>query len=144
MWKMAVFGWDVNRFFRCGPLDNRGVFDQRGCFQMLLSKKAVSWDLDKAPTLVASTLPSLNNMSVGIPRIPYLGGVSSLASSVLARMRFSVILQSKLLKISSDRLSFVTHQPNLLSPSDQALRIQTIEATLNRTNRRRSPNNERH
>ena len=38
--------------------------------QTLLSMNAVNWDFDTAPTLVASTLPSLNSISVGIPRIP--------------------------------------------------------------------------
>ena len=36
----------------------------------LVSIKAVNWDFDKAPTLVASTLPSLNSMRVGMPRMP--------------------------------------------------------------------------
>src|SRR5690606_34137140 len=54
----------------------------RGCLvnQILLSRKAASWDLDRAPTLVASTLPSLNSISVGIPRTPYFGGVSVFSS----------------------------------------------------------------
>ena len=38
--------------------------------QRLLSMNAVSWDLETAPTLVASTSPSLNSISVGMPRIP--------------------------------------------------------------------------
>ena len=40
---------------------------------MLLSIKAVSCDFDTAPTFVASTFPPLNNLKVGIPRIPYFG-----------------------------------------------------------------------
>jgi len=42
----------------------------RGVNYMLLSMKAVSWDLETAPTLVASTSPPLNSMRVGMPRIP--------------------------------------------------------------------------
>lgn len=44
--------------------------------QIWLSMNAVNWDLDSAPTLVASTEPFLNNISVGMPRMPYLGGVA--------------------------------------------------------------------
>ena len=42
---------------------------------MLLSKNACGYDLLSAPTLVTSTSPFLNNIKVGIPRIPYFGGV---------------------------------------------------------------------
>ena len=38
--------------------------------QTLLSMNAVSCDFDTAPTLVDSTLPFLNSISVGIPRMP--------------------------------------------------------------------------
>ncbi len=48
--------------------------------QRLLSKKSASWDLERAPTLVASTFPFLNSIKVGMPRMPYLGGVSGLLS----------------------------------------------------------------
>ena len=41
----------------------------------MLSRKAVSWDFDSAPTLVASTLPFLNSIRVGIPRMPNFAGV---------------------------------------------------------------------
>lgn len=44
--------------------------------QIWLSIKAVSWDLERAPTLVASILPFLNSIRVGIPRTPYLDGVA--------------------------------------------------------------------
>lgn len=37
---------------------------------MLLSMNAASCDFVNAPTLVASTSPSLNSMSVGMPRTP--------------------------------------------------------------------------
>ena len=37
--------------------------------QMLLSRKAVSWDFDIAPTLKASMFPFLKSISVGIPRM---------------------------------------------------------------------------
>src|SRR5690606_40584871 len=47
--------------------------------------KSISWARDKAPTLVASTLPSLKIIKVGIPRILNFPGVSLLAStSILA------------------------------------------------------------
>lgn len=49
-------------------------------FQMLLSRNAVSCDFETAPTLVASTLPLLNSISVGMPRMPYLGGVAGFSS----------------------------------------------------------------
>ncbi len=39
-------------------------------FYILLSRKAASCDLETAPTLVASTLPFLNNIRVGMPRMP--------------------------------------------------------------------------
>jgi hypothetical protein len=42
----------------------------------LLSIKAASCDLERAPTLVASTLPFLKIISVGMPRIPNLAGVA--------------------------------------------------------------------
>ena len=40
--------------------------------------KAVSCDLDMAPTLVASSPPFLNSISVGMPRMPYLGALEHL------------------------------------------------------------------
>ena len=39
--------------------------------QRLLSMNAVSWDFVSAPTCVATTLPSLNSIRVGTPRMPY-------------------------------------------------------------------------
>src|SRR5690606_3641971 len=54
--------------------------DRFKCCYRLLSRKALSWDLDRAPTLVASTLPFLNSMSVGMPRMLNLGGVCSFSS----------------------------------------------------------------
>jgi len=50
--------------------------------QMLLSMKAVSCDLDRAPTLVPTTAPFLNSISVGMPRMPYLAGVDWFSSDV--------------------------------------------------------------
>ena len=54
------------------PADARNTRRRSGMvfIQMLLSIKAVNWDFDTAPTLVASTSPSLNSISVGIPRMP--------------------------------------------------------------------------
>ena len=37
---------------------------------------AVSWDLERAPTLVPTTAPFLNNISVGMPRMPNFAGVA--------------------------------------------------------------------
>src|SRR5699024_2515435 len=48
----------------------------------LSSRNAASCGLDNAPTLVATALPSLNNISVGIPRTPNLAGVSGLSSTL--------------------------------------------------------------
>ena len=48
--------------------------------QSVLSRNAVSWDFDRAPTLVASTSPFLNTVSVGMPRTPYFLGVSGFSS----------------------------------------------------------------
>ena len=39
--------------------------------------------METAPTLVASTLPLLNSISVGIPRIPNLGGVAGFGGLAL-------------------------------------------------------------
>jgi hypothetical protein len=50
---------------------------------MLLSRKAVNWDLDSAPTRVASTLPFLNSISVGMPRMPNFAGVSWFSSTLI-------------------------------------------------------------
>ena len=58
-----------------GRLTSTGALGGCGC-QMLLSMKVASCDLDSAPTFVASTSPFLNNISVGMPRMPYFGGVS--------------------------------------------------------------------
>ena len=46
--------------------------DQRIRVQRLLSTKAVSCDFDSAPTFCACGLPSLNSISVGMPRMPNL------------------------------------------------------------------------
>jgi hypothetical protein len=35
----------------------------------------MSWDLERAPTFVASAFPDLKSIKVGIPRIPNFGGV---------------------------------------------------------------------
>src|SRR5512139_868670 len=46
----------------------------------LLSIKAASCDFERAPTLVASTLPFLKIIRVGMPRMPNLAGVAWLSS----------------------------------------------------------------
>src|SRR5688572_5485717 len=48
---------------------------------MVLSIKAASWDLDKAPTFFASTLPFLKIINVGMPLTLYFGAVTGLAST---------------------------------------------------------------
>src|SRR5690606_16694898 len=48
---------------------------------MLLSMNAVSWDLERAPTLVASSSPPLNSIRVGMPRRLNLAGVVGLAAT---------------------------------------------------------------
>ena len=46
-----------------------GVSIERAA-QRLLSMKAVNWDLETAPTLVASTSPPRKSIRVGMPRMP--------------------------------------------------------------------------
>src|SRR5690606_3804610 len=43
--------------------------------------KAASWDFDKAPTFLDSTLPFLKMISVGMPFTLYFGAVAGLAST---------------------------------------------------------------
>src|SRR4029078_5381149 len=66
----------------------------------LLSKKAESCDLDTAPTFCASTVPFLNRMRVGIPRMPNLGGVwgfsSMLSFATLMRSLYSLAISSRI------------------------------------------------
>ena len=54
-----------------------GTRDQR-----LLSRKAVSWPLETAPTLVPTSVPFLNSISVGMPRMPYLAAMAWLSSTL--------------------------------------------------------------
>ena len=60
---------------------------------MLLSRNAVSWDLESAPTRVASTAPFLNSIRVGMPRTPNLpatcGCWSTLIFATLRRPAYS-------------------------------------------------------
>src|SRR6266852_367660 len=67
-------------------------------FQILLSMNAASWVFESAPTLVASTLPFLKSISVGMPRMPYLGGVdwfsSMLSLATLRRPAYSAAIWS--------------------------------------------------
>lgn len=71
--------------------------------------KAVSWDLDTAPTLVASSMPSLNSSKVGIPRTLNIGGVLGLSSTLslatLSRPAYSV-------EISSSNGAIILHGPH--------------------------------
>src|SRR5512140_2552177 len=66
----------------------------------LLSMKAVSCDLETAPTFVASTEPFLNSIRVGMPRMPYLGGVlgfsSMLSLATLRRPAYSLAISSRM------------------------------------------------
>src|SRR5450631_2581224 len=66
--------------------------------QILLSMNAASWVFESAPTLVASTAPFLKSMSVGMPRIPYFGGVDWFSSmfsfATLSRPVYSAAIWS--------------------------------------------------
>src|SRR6202044_309840 len=53
----------------------------------LLSRKAASCDLVTAPTFWASTVPFLNRISVGMPRMLNLGGVAGLSSMLSLAIR---------------------------------------------------------
>jgi hypothetical protein len=75
----------------------------------LLSINAVNCDLDNAPTFVASTSPFLNIISVGIPRIPYLGGVA-VFSSIFSLATFSLPAYSP--TISSRIGAIILHGPH--------------------------------
>ena len=58
------------------------------------STNSTSWALDRAPTLVASTVPFLNTRSVGMPRTLNLAAVSGLLSTstlqILTRPAYSI------------------------------------------------------
>src|SRR5690606_23617388 len=56
------------------PHPSRGRGKKSRGLQRFASMKAASCDFETAPTLVASTAPFLNSMSVGMPRMPYFGG----------------------------------------------------------------------
>src|SRR3569833_2103392 len=56
----------------------------------LLSRNAESWDLDTAPTFWASTVPFLNRIRVGMPRMPNLGGVCGFSSM----FSFAILMRS--------------------------------------------------
>jgi len=61
--------------------------------------KALRAVFESAPTLVASTLPFLKSMSVGMPRMPNLGGVpwfsSMLSLATLRRPAYSCAICSR-------------------------------------------------
>src|SRR5690606_20610425 len=66
-----------------GPQGRRngpGAGRARGAPQSALSTNWASWALPTAPTWVECTLPSLNSMSVGMPRTAYWRGVCGLWS----------------------------------------------------------------
>ena len=58
-----------------------GRFPARGEAYRCSSMKAVNCDLDKAPTRCPATSPFLNRIRVGIPRMPYFGGVFGFSST---------------------------------------------------------------
>src|SRR6516162_4897663 len=66
----------------------------------LLSRNAESWDLETAPTFCASTVPFLNRISVGMPRIPNFGGVCGFSSmlilATLIRPWYSLAISSRI------------------------------------------------
>ena len=80
----ATFGareirtWDTRVLHLCAT--NPGVVSPPGSEAMLnyrwLSMKAVNCALGRAPTLVATSSPDLNNMRVGIPRMPNCAGIA--------------------------------------------------------------------
>jgi len=61
---------------------------------------AVNWDLDRAPTLVASMLPFLKIIRVGMPRMPNFGGVawfsSMLSLATFIRPAYSYAISSRI------------------------------------------------
>src|SRR5687767_2374762 len=62
-----------------------------------------------APTLVAAISPFLNSMSVGMPRTPYLVGVSGLSSM----LTFATVTWSPLSAASSSRNgAIILHGPH--------------------------------
>src|SRR5436190_122558 len=67
---------------------------------MLLSRKAVSCDFESAPTRVASTLPFLNSISVGMPRMPNFAGTlwfsSTLILAIFSRPSYSLATSSSI------------------------------------------------
>ena len=70
-----VYSWAAGMKMRARPvpielsaLAMRALRQSRD--QRLLSSHAASCDFDSAPTLVASTLPPLNSINVGMPRMP--------------------------------------------------------------------------
>src|SRR6185437_9926795 len=67
---------------------------------MLLSRNADSCDFQKAPTFWASHVPFLNRMSVGMPRMPYFGGVcgfsSMLSLAIFTRSWYSLAISSRI------------------------------------------------
>ena len=66
---------------------------------MLVSKNAFKLALESAPTFVAWTEPSLNKSIVGIPLMPYLGGISKFSSTLtfamVMRPSYSFAISSK-------------------------------------------------
>src|SRR5882762_11998718 len=64
------------------------------------SRNAASWDFDSAPTFCASTVPFLNRISVGMPRMPNLGGVCGFSSmlilATLIRSPYSLAISSRI------------------------------------------------
>lgn len=75
----------------------------------LLSINAASCDLETAPTFVASTLPFLKIINVGIPRMPNLGGVAGF-SSMFNLVIFSLPAYSS--AISSRIGAIILHGPH--------------------------------
>src|SRR5919205_214504 len=83
------------------PLRDGGLnYAYRITVQMLLSRNAVSCDLESAPTRVASTLPFLKSISVGMPRMPNFAGVlwfsSTLIFAILRRPSYSLATSSRI------------------------------------------------
>src|SRR5216684_1257145 len=107
-WGLLILGVCAGGFFGAGACCRAGhpaqlLKEGKGfgySCQILLSRKAVSWDFESAPTRVASTLPFLNSISVGMPRMPNFAGTawfsSTLILAILRRPSYSLATSSSI------------------------------------------------
>ena len=77
----------------CGRLRNPSRLPEIALARQVAVQEGDSWDFDTAPTFWASTVPFLNRISVGMPRMPNFGGVcgfsSMLSFAILTRPWYS-------------------------------------------------------